>query len=83
MGLLLFKAGIQDGIRYGSPSCARGGKSMNAKRHKKFTGRPDNGSDRTMFIINEFYTGTKTLKEKLLNIMITKINDEGKGKRAV
>jgi hypothetical protein len=62
---------------------ARGGESMNVKRNKKFTGRPDNGGNKTMFIINEFYTGTKTLKEKLLNIMIAKINDEGKGKRAV
>ena len=32
-------------------------------------------NNKTNIIINEYYTGTKTLKEKLLNLMIKEIRD--------
>ena len=33
----------------------------------------------TNIIINEYYTGTKTLKEKILGLMIKKIDADSKG----
>ena len=55
---------------------------MKKYKDKKHTEKLNDNGGKTI-IVNEFYIGVKTLKEKLLNIMIGEINNEKNDKKTL